>query len=811
MMIKKPELLAPAGSMESLYAAVNSGCDAVYLGGKQFSARQNADNFSNAEIKQAVDYCHVRGVKLLVTINTLYKEKELKDFLLFANELYTMGVDGVIIQDIGAVTVLKENLPNLKLHASTQMTAHSLEDVKYLEANGFERVVLSRELSIEEIANICKNTHVEIECFIHGALCVCYSGQCLLSSMLGGRSGNRGRCAQPCRLKYTLVKQQEQEKISNGYLLSPKDISTIKILPQLIEAGITSFKIEGRMKKPEYVAGVVSIYRKYIDMYYENAENYKVEIRDIRILEQLFNRGGFTDGYFNEYSGSDMMSSQRPKNWGVYLGKVESITDTGRCTIKTVEPLVPGDGIEIWTSEEPHPGSNISKPSQRGESVAVYIKEGSIKKGDLVYKTNDKALMDSLAQTYQKHTRQMNIVGKFSAKIGKEMVLKLSNDEGIVVEMAGPVTQQAQNQPMTSEKISQQLNKTGNTPFKFIDLELDIDDNIYIPVSILNEFRRETMQNFESKLLEQYNRFSNLKLSQNKNKDRVELRGDKKITVLVQNDQQLNEVLNSNSITRIYFELKENIINAIDSIIAKCQDEGIELFAALPRIQREATKRRYDNYINILKAKPIDGYLVRTWGQLHDLEGTDKTIAIDYTFNTFNSESINYWNKLGADTITLSPELNYDEINAIGSEDCETIGYGYLPLMVTHQCPVGNFAADKVSGKFCKMKNANDQYFLKDRLGMQFPILTDCDECISYVLNSQPILLLASMDELIKLPTGALRLQFTEETPEQVSKIVHGYEQKVKNYKYEDDIINNIMQEYKEKGYTKGHYFRGVE
>lgn len=810
-MIKKTELLAPAGTIQSVYAAVNSGCDAVYLGGKQFSARQNANNFSNDEIKQAIDYCHLRDVKLLVTINTLYKDKELSDLLDFANEIYTMGVDAVIVQDIGTATLLKQQLPHLKLHASTQMTAHSLEDVKYLESNGFDRVVLSRELSIEEVTNIRQNSEVEIECFVHGALCVCYSGQCLMSSMLGGRSGNRGRCAQPCRLKYSIVKQESEEKISNGYLLSPKDISTIKILPQLIESGITSFKIEGRMKKPEYVAGVISIYRKYIDLYFEDPTNYKVEIRDIKILEQLFNRGGFTEGYFNQYSGSDMMSFQRPKNWGVYLGKVESITDTGRCTIKTVEPLVPGDGIEIWTSEEPHPGSNISKPSQRGESIAVYIKQGNIKKGDMVYKTNDKALMDSLAKSFEKHTRQMGILADFTAKVGNQMVLKLSNDTGIEVEMEGPIVEQAQNQPMTADKITQQLNKTGNTPFKFTHLNLDIDNNIYIPVSILNEFRRQVMLEFENKVLEQYNRLSNTKLSYNKNKARQELRGDKKITVLVQNYDQLKEVFNSDSVTRIYFELKEEIINKIDDIIIKCQDVGIELYAALPRIQRESTKKRYQNTVELLKSKTIDGYLVRTWGQLYDLEGTDQKITIDYTFNVFNSESINYWNRLNIDTITLSPELNYDEINAIGTSDCETIGYGYIPLMVTHQCPVGNFVGDKVSGKYCKMKNSDNKYFLKDRLGMKFPIFTDCEQCISYILNSQPILLLASIDELIKLPTAALRLQFTDESPQQVSKLIYSYEQKVKNYKYNDDVINGIMEEFKESGYTKGHYFRGVE
>lgn len=809
-MIKKPELLAPAGNMESLYAAVNNGCDAVYLGGKQFSARSSADNFSEEEMKEAVDYCHLRGVKVLVTINTLYKEKEIEEVLKFAKFLYRIGVDGVIIQDIGVAKLLRENMPNLKLHASTQMTAHSVEDVKYLEENGFKRIVLSRELSTEEIKNIVKQTNAEIECFIHGALCVCYSGQCLLSSMLGGRSGNRGKCAQPCRLKYSLVKGENEQSIKRGYLLSPKDISAVKNLPQLIEAGITSFKIEGRMKKPEYVAGVVSVYRKYIDMYFENPDEYKVEIRDIKILEQLFNRGGFTPGYFNEFSGNDMMSVERPKNWGVYLGKVEGITDTGRCTIKTVENLVPGDGIEIWTDDEVHPGSNISKASQRGEVIAVYIKNGNVKKGDMVYKTNDKALMDLLSKTYEKSSRQMGIYGEFEALESKPMILKLWNDMGIKVENIGDIVQKAQNQPMTEEKIGQQLSKTGNTSFKFIDLRQNIGNNVYISVSQLNEFRRKTMEMFENEILKHYRNFNAVKLNMTDRK-RKELRGDKKLTVLVQNYEQLQKVFASDSIVRIYFELKRDIIDNIDEIIEQCQDYGIELFAALPRIEREYTTQRIAKYMEFLKTKGIDGYLVRTWGQIHSLKDCKKSIALDYSFNIFNFESIDYWEKIGVDTLTISPELNYNEINAIGTENSEILGYGYIPLMITHQCPIGNYAGDKTNGKFCKKRNVNEKYYLKDRLGMKFPIFTDCEECISYILNSQPILLLESMDELIKLPSGNMRLQFTSETPAEVENIIYAYGEKIKNHKYTDKKIDELMVEFKEKGYTKGHYFRGVE
>lgn len=801
-MIKKPELLAPAGSIESVYAAVNNGCDAVYLGGKQFSARQNAKNLSNNELKEVIDYCHLRGVKVFITINTVYKQKEIQEVLNFINTIYQMGADSVIVQDIGIFKLLK-NFDKLKFHASTQMTAHSLDDVKYLKAIGFNRVVLSRELSLEEIKNISQNVDIQIECFIHGALCVCYSGQCLMSSMLGGRSGNRGRCAQPCRLNYTICDTNSQ--IESGYLLSPKDISTIQILPQIIDAGVSSLKIEGRMKKSEYVAGVVSIYRKYIDLYFENKNNYKVEAEDIKILNQLFNRGGFTEGYFNQYSNKNMMSIKSPKNFGIYLGKVESVFNN-KCNIKIVEDLNPGDGIEIWT-KEPHTGTNISKEAKKGQIITVFIKDNNIQKGDLVYKTNDKLLMDKLKKSFEKNTKQMNIYAEFKAKLNQNIYLKLWNEAGAFVENIGNIVQKAQNQPISVEKIKQQIEKTGNTPFKIIDLKLDLDENIYIPISELNEFRRNTIYKFEEELLSNYNRVS--KQIQLSKKEFKESRNDKKLSVLIQNYNQLNIIFKSDIVTRIYFELKQEFINHIDEITELSKDYGIEIFVALPRIQRDSISTKIKEYIDLIEKTEVDGYLVRTYSQLYELQNTKKFIALDTNFNIFNLETVDFWNSKNVD-ITLSSELNYDEINNIGTQNSETIIYGYLPLMVTAQCPVGNYIGDKGKDRFCKYKN-NNEYHLKDRLGIDFNILTNCDYCTSYILNSQPIFLLESMDELNKLPVGSFRLQFTNESSKDIERILYSYSQKIINYKFEDSIINELIAEFKQKGFTKGHYFRGVE
>lgn len=278
--MKKVELLAPAGNLESLYAAVQAGADAIYLGGNKFSARAYASNFDDKTMEEAVEYCHLYNVKVYVTINTIMKEKELKEACKYAEFLYNVGVDALIIQDIGLASLLREKLPELELHASTQMTVHNGEAALSLSKLGFKRIVLSRELSLKEIEYISKTLKIETEIFIHGALCVCYSGQCLMSSMIGGRSGNRGRCAQPCRLPYEIVNKKDKDK-DKGYILSPKDMCTIEDIKEIIESGASSLKIEGRMKRPEYVAGVVSEYRNVIDNFYQDGK----KLKDLSYIE----------------------------------------------------------------------------------------------------------------------------------------------------------------------------------------------------------------------------------------------------------------------------------------------------------------------------------------------------------------------------------------------------------------------------------------------------------------------------------------------------------------------------------------------
>ena len=803
----KPELLAPAGSMESLKAAVNNGCNAVYLGGKSFSARQFAGNFSDEELEAACDYCHLRGVKVYVTVNTLYKDSELKGFLDFVKKLYEMGVDALIMQDAGAAKLVRENFPEFPLHASTQMTANSLEDVEHWYNEGFEKVVLSRELSLEEIRYITAHTEAEIETFVHGALCVCYSGQCIMSSMLGGRSGNRGRCAQTCRLPYTLY--HGYDKMEEGYLLSPKDAATISILPELIEAGIASFKIEGRMKNPEYVAGVTRIYRKYIDLYFDETQEYETDPADLKELTQLFNRGGFTDGYYTSFAGRNMMSIERPKTWGLKVGIVDKyLPKQKKVVIRTREPMVPGDGIEIWTSKEPHVGSNVSKHSKAGEVITLTM-EGNIEKNDVVYRTYGKALTDELRHTWEKDSRKQPIHGMLRVKEGEPISLQLWDNGGSSVFVSGAVVERSENQPTMPMKLREQIHKMGATPFVLEDLETDIDRYIYIPISEVNRVRREACEALETSIL---------KKSKRKAEDgavtaaeRQPILMHKKLSAVVMNTQQLNAVLGAKGLSHVYFECSEELEKNLDRILEKCRKAGVSLYAALPRIGREWNREKEDALVQKLIESEIDGFLVRSAGQFDHVKDSGKKITVDYNMNMINRQAVEYWKGKGADRVCLSVEANLSEINAMGDKDCEMVVYGFLPLMKTQQCPIGNYVGGKNGGRYCSERFSEDLYFLRDRKGEKFPLMTDCERCVCTILNGKPLFTLKFYDEILESTTGSVRLDFTKEGPGRAERIAKAYGEMTADCHRMSADTRNLLGEMSEKGSTKGHFFRGVE
>jgi len=425
--MKIPELLAPVGGKEAFRAAVQNGADAVYLGGQLFSARQYADNFDRAEMNTAIEYAHIRGVKVYVTVNTLVADSEFGELVDYLKFLHEAGVDAIIVQDPGIAMVVQELLPGLALHASTQMTIHNSSGAVSLKSLGFARVVLAREVSLREITQIKQKTGMELEVFVHGALCVSYSGQCLMSSMIGGRSGNRGRCAQPCRMEYTFVDEKKgvlADPAKTGtHLLSPRDLNMIQYIPELAQAGIDSLKIEGRMKRPEYVAAVTRVYRDALDRYRTSPDDYSVPEKDLKDLTQIFNRG-FTTGYFFGKQGRDMMSYKRPNNRGLRLGRVTRTDWAAKMAELALEDsLHQGDGIEYWITDGGRAGVVVNRilagglqGKEAGEQAAGAGKQvteagpgekvwvpytGKVKPGDRVFKTHDAELISQAEQSYK--------------------------------------------------------------------------------------------------------------------------------------------------------------------------------------------------------------------------------------------------------------------------------------------------------------------------------------------------------------------------------------------------------------------------
>ena len=726
------ELLAPVGSFEALKAAVQNGANAVYLGGKDFGARASANNFDRDELKEAVKYAHIRGVQVFVTTNTLRKENEIEDFLEYAKFLYDIDVDAIILQDIGMARLIKRELPDFELHASTQMVAHSLEDVKYLESVGFDRVVLAREVTVEEIKYICDNCKADIEVFVHGALCVCYSGQCLMSSMIGNRSGNRGRCAQPCRQRYELIDVYTGEVVnSNGdYLLSPRDLNAIEEIDKVIDAGVHSLKIEGRMKRPEYVATVIDGYRKTIDEYL--ATN-KLNVSDetINDLYTIFNRK-FTKGLLLGDVGKDMMNSQLPNNQGLYVGTVVDYNKKAkRLKIKLANTLKKGDGINLGggTIGRIIKNGNIETIGYKGETIELDF-VGEARKGQIVFKTSDSELMDRVQATFTQDKEFVkNIIdAKITIKLGQKPILTLK------------------------DRHSNEATIEGDKIVK------------YKPV--------------------QYNR----------NKQQA-------ISVKVKNLEQLESALEC-GVDRIYYE----DTNTIDKAMRLAMKYNKKVIYSAPRIIRNK------EYNHLAKANNagVESVQVGNYGSIDYFK--DKKLNIDYYLNAFNSETINYYKEIGADTLCISQELNINEIKeTIKYTDIniESVVYGYTPLMITEYCPMGVIVRDcKKDKRVAKCKESI--YALRNSKGDEFRVSQDIF-CRSTIYNSNVTCMLDNLYELREIGINVLRLDFTLEDKETVKEVIEAYQEVLSNDYKLATKATKLYNKLDEKGTTAGHYYKGVE
>ena len=803
--IRDVELLAPVGSFEALKAAVQNGANAVYLGGKDFGARASANNFDRDELKEAVKYAHIRGVQVFVTTNTLRKENEIEDFLEYAKFLYDIDVDAIILQDIGMARLIKRELPDFELHASTQMVAHSLEDVKYLESVGFDRVVLAREVTVEEIKYICDNCKADIEVFVHGALCVCYSGQCLMSSMIGNRSGNRGRCAQPCRQRYELIDVYTGEVVnSNGdYLLSPRDLNAIEEIDKVIDAGVHSLKIEGRMKRPEYVATVIDGYRKTIDEYL--ATN-KLNVSDetINDLYTIFNRK-FTKGLLLGDVGKDMMNSQLPNNQGLYVGTVVDYNKKAkRLKIKLANTLKKGDGINLGggTIGRIIKNGNIETIGYKGETIELDF-VGEARKGQIVFKTSDSELMDRVQATFTQDKEFVkNIIdAKITIKLGQKPILTLKDRHSNEATIEGDkIVEEAMKVALSKEKVETQLRKLGNTPYELDLLEIELDDNVSLPISLLNQMRRDCIELLDKERVSIKNRKYKNKIVKykpvlyNRNKQQ-------EISVKVKNLEQLESALEC-GVDRIYYE----DTNTIDKAMSLAMKYNKKVIYSAPRIIRNK------EYNHLAKANNagVESVQVGNYGSIDYFK--DKKLNIDYYLNAFNSETINYYKEIGADTLCISQELNINEIKeTIKYTDIniESVVYGYTPLMITEYCPMGVIVRDcKKDKRVAKCKESI--YALRNSKGDEFRVSQDIF-CRSTIYNSNVTCMLDNLYELHEIGINVLRLDFTLEDKETVKEVIEAYQEVLSNDYKLATKATKLYNKLDEKGTTAGHYYKGVE
>ena len=730
----RQELLAPAGSLETFYAVIAAGANAVYLGGPKFGARAYAKNFTEEECIQAIHYAHLKNVKVYMTVNTLVKNTELEECINSLMPYYKAGLDGVIVQDLGVLAALQQTYPGLELHASTQMSISNKWGAMLLKRFGVNRVVPSRELSLPEINRIRKEADIEVETFVHGALCYSYSGNCLMSSLIGGRSGNRGRCAQPCRLAYELLDEKKQSISKSGTLLSLKDLSMLKHLPDLALVPVDSLKIEGRMKQTEYAYTVVSLYRKYLDICekYDDLsvlkKNYSVDERDWKQLLDSGNREGFTNGYYYDRNNRTMITK-----------------DTSSHNSSGEHCYIPKEA---------------TLPMQEGVDATLF------------------------------------------ANLGEPLTLLVSyNDNSYTFQ--GPIVEGAQNKPTTIEQIEKQMKKTGNSLFFFKNLDIQCDENVFLPVSVLNEFRRNSLDDLLGQILHKYIREETAEY-----RFSVPLKKElKQKTLSVSGNLRahLSDVLNRTEIDRVYIELDSYDLLLEKDILFQdmkaVRRHNKECILAFPYIFR----RDFEEKLEQIWCELVeygDGFIVRSLDSLgfllwkKDKKESDWKIIGDETLYTYSDNAVNVFSSLGCEICTIPYELNKKEMEHHFNENSELVIYGKYPLMITANCV-------KKTCNLCKSGRdgvKKEIYYLKDRKNARFPVEANCNNCGNIIYNSVPVCLMS--EKLDSLKVRGYRIHITDENQSEINNIFDMY----KHF-----MGDSNAQYYDLKEFTYGHFKRGVE
>lgn len=750
--MKELELLAPAGSLKTLKAVIHAGADAVYLGGSMFGARAYANNFNEEELLEAIRFGHIHGRKIILAVNTLLKEYELGQLYDYLHPYYEAGLDAVIVQDMGVMEFVKTHFPNLPIHTSTQMTITNVEGARLLKEQGVERVVTAREMSLEEIQRIHDEVGVELESFIHGALCYCYSGQCLFSSIIGGRSGNRGRCAQPCRLSYEVL---QGEKSLTGHhatpILSLKDMCTLPFLYELADHGVYSFKIEGRMKTPEYAAGVVSIYRKYMDSYLDGSR-IPVEKKDIRALLELGNRGGFTSGYYYHHNDSDMLSGESASH-----NKSEGV----------LQDNIRREYVETELKEKIKGKLILNKECP----AKIEVQYGKIKvsyQGDMVLVAQNRPLTKEVVT--EKITKTGNTPFVFEK-------LEVTMDDDIFM----PVNQLNQLRRGALESLEEALLK----PYERTLPEL-------VKTSSTETDRQTTGNAINEKQI------SGQSLSQTSGQQSAG--SSTEVRVLIEDAEQLPAVLKADFVDTVYLDCmlytRENLIRKLSEDIDRVHASGKKAFYVFPFIFRQQTSLFYEKIMPELKKLPLDGIMVRSLDEIAFIKewGNENwQMVSDSNLYTYSNEASEYFYRLGMMQDTIPVELNRKEILRRENSRSEMIIYGRLPLMITAQCIHKN-----TLGCMHQPKVLN----LKDRYSVHFPVKNFCSECYNVIYNSLPVCLFKEDVTVKKIAPAAVRLSFTTETEEEAEQILTIYGDVYKN----GGILGQLPMEC-----TNGHFKRGVE
>ena len=684
----KHEILCPVGNMECLYQAVANGADAVYLSLKNYGARKFADNFSSDTVIDAIKYCHLYGVKVFVTMNTLVKTEEVPSFLEQVEFLHKNHVDAIIMQDFGMICLVREMFPNLEIHASTQANNSSVDTVKLFYKLGVKRVVFSREMSIEEIEKI--DVPIEKEVFVHGALCISYSGCCLMSSMIGNRSGNRGECAGCCRLPYSLF--YKNDLINKGYLLSTKELNTSPLINKLLDSNIYSFKIEGRMKSPLYVGFITRFYRNLVDNYYDN----KKAIEENEKLKTIFNRE-FTVGRL--FNCDDIINTKSPNHIGMPIGKVVEITPK-KIKIKLNRRLNQGDGIRFLQSGK---GFIVNYMYDKNNKLISYsddycylLNTINLSDKDEVSKTYDIKLNQEY-ETLPKRNIDVSVTVK--AKIGSKLMINISDGVNSCFSYAS-IVEEAKNTPISKDRIKKQVEKMGNTPFVCKNTIIDMDDNIFISIKELNELRRLII----SKLIDKRISCKDDFLKKDISFEKIDLKYTSFTTVSVYNEEQLKKCLEL-GVERIY-------VNNYQLYKKYSKNNNVYL----------KTKRCSFNILNNLEKNSLVG-------DYFDFSLDTNNLVGDYPLNVYNIYTAYYLYKMGLNIVTLSLELSNYEIDKFISSfknkfsflpSIEIVCYGRSMNMI-------------IKGNILNLNVDDYNYQLKDIKNRSFPVYFD--GCNTYVLN----------------------------------------------------------------------------